>query len=120
MNIDTMHFKNLLEAELKTLEEELSTIGRKNLDNKGDWEPIESNANEGAAEEGDLAEGMEEFENNRGILYQLETRLNEVKLALENIENGKFGLCEVDGAEIELDRLEANPAASTCKAHMND
>ena len=63
---------------------------------------------------------MEEYQNNKAILNQLETRLNEVKSALEKIENDKYGICEVSGVPIEIDRLEANPAARTCKAHMND
>ena len=116
---NTEHFKKLLEKEQKTLEEELSAVGRKNPSNKNDWEATESDLNDGAAEEGDLAEGMEEFENNRGILNQLETGLNDVRSALAKIEAGKYGLCEVCGKEIEVDRLEANPAAKTCKTHMN-
>lgn len=118
--IDTKHFEDLLLSEQKKLEEELSTIGRKNPDNKEDWEPVESDTNNNAAEEGDLAEGMKEFENNRGILNQLETRLNEVKSALQKIKDGTYGVCEISGEPIEIDRLEANPAAKTCEAHMND
>lgn len=117
--MNTNHFKNLLETELTTLENELKTVGRKNPDANGDWEAVESDLNEGAVEEGDLAEGMEEYENNKAILNNLETRLNEVKSALNKIENGKYGICEVSGEMIETDRLEANPAARTCKAHMN-
>lgn len=120
MEIDTNHFKELLEKEKKTLESELLTVGRKNPSNKNDWEAVESDTNEGAAEEGDLAEGMEEFENNKAILSQLETSLNEVKSALEKMKTGKYGDCEVCQKQIEIDRLEANPAARTCKEHMNN
>ena len=120
MEIDTKHFKSVLETEVKTLESELATVGRKNPDSKGDWEAVEHEGNENASEDGDLAEGMEEYENNRAILAQLESRLLEVKSALEKIEKGNFGICETSGEPIELDRLEANPAARTCKKHMND
>jgi RNA polymerase-binding transcription factor DksA len=51
----------------------------------------------------------------------LEVRYNEIKSALKKIEEsapGAYGLCEVGGEQIEEDRLEANPAARTCKAHM--
>jgi RNA polymerase-binding transcription factor DksA len=118
--IDIKHFKNLLETELKTLESELETVGRKNPTNKEDWEAVEPDTNEGAAEEGDLAEGMEEYENNSAILNQLETRLNEVKSALEKIKDGRYGICDISDHQIEIDRLEANPAARTCKLHMKD
>ena len=39
--------------------------------------------------------------------------------ALERIEKGTYGICEVGNEEIEEDRLNANPAARTCKAHLN-
>jgi Tfp pilus assembly PilM family ATPase len=48
-----------------------------------------------------------------------EVGLQEVMTALTKIEEGTYGTCEVSGDEIETDRLEANPAARTCKAHMN-
>ena len=118
--IDTKHFKELLATDYTTLENELKTVGRKNPDNTGDWEAIEKDTDPEAAEEGDVAEGMEEYENNKGILETLETKLIEVKDALRKIEEGTYGICELGGEEIELDRLEANPSARTCKKHMNE
>ena len=49
----------------------------------------------------------------------LKVRYNDVKDALHKIETTGYGVCEVCGEKIEEDRLEANPAARTCKAHMN-
>jgi RNA polymerase-binding transcription factor DksA len=120
MKTDTGHFKELLEKELSVLENELKTVGRKNPDNKSDWEAVEGDVVTDTAEEGDVAEGIEQYESNSAILSQLEIRLNEVKKALEKIEGGDYGVCEVGGEEIEEDRLEANPAATKCKKHMND
>ncbi len=58
-------------------------------------------------------------ENNNGILSELEIRYNEIKKALEKINSGKgYGLCEVCNEPIDPARLEANPAATTCKKHM--
>ncbi len=115
--METKHFKELLEKELKTLEEELSTVGRKNPDQKGDWEATESEDID-PAEDAEVANSIETYENNRGILNQLEVRLNNVKKALIKIGEGTYGICEVCGNNIEEDRLEANPHAPTCKAHM--
>jgi RNA polymerase-binding transcription factor DksA len=117
MTLNTTHFKELLENELKTLETELGTVGRKNPDQKGDWEATEAEDID-PAEDAEVANSIEIYENNKGILNQLETRLNEVKSALKKIEDGTFGKCEVCGEAIEEDRLEANPSAKTCKAHM--
>ncbi len=116
--INTEHFKEMLSKECNLLESELRTLGRKNPDRAGDWEAIRKDDN-AKAEDGDVAEEIEEYEKNNAILGQLEIKLNDVKSALSKIEKGTFGLCEVCGEEIEEDRLEANPSAKTCKAHMN-
>ncbi len=116
--MNTTHFKELLENERERIEKELATVGKKNPDRAGDWEATETDENRDTAEEGDVAEGIENFETNTAVLYQLETRLAEVKKALGKIENGTYGICEVSGEPIEEDRLEANPAATTCKLHM--
>lgn len=114
---NTQHFKELLEKELSVLEAELSTVGRKNPDQKGDWEATEADDID-PAEDAEVASGIETYENNKGILSQLEAQLNNVKAALGRIEAGTYGKCEVCGEMIEEDRLEANPSATTCKAHM--
>lgn len=118
--INTEYFKEKLEAELKTVEAELETVGRKNPSNPLDWEAKEGETNTDTAEEAEVAEGIEEYENNSAILKQLEIRFNELKDALAKIDMGTYGICEISGLPIEEDRLEANPAARTCKAHMND
>ena len=38
--------------------------------------------------------------------------------ALKNLSKESFGRCEVCKKDIESDRLEVNPAASTCKKHL--
>lgn len=119
MTINIQNFKEKLSEELKNLENQLGTVGRKNPDNPSDWEATEGDVVTDTAEEGDVAEGIEQYQNNRAILNQLEIRLNDVKNALTKIESGKYGICEVGGEEIEEDRLEANPAATTCKMHMD-
>ncbi len=118
MTLDTQNFKDLLLKEVSTLESELSTLGRKNPDRKGDWEAVEAEDGNDA-EDGDTAEGLEQLQNNTGVLEQLEVRLKEVKSALDKIEKGNYGKCDACGGDIEEDRLGANPAAATCKAHMN-
>lgn len=119
MELDTKHFKDLLEKEVGILENELGAIGRKNPSNPADWEATETPADEESAEDGDVAENIEQYEYNSAELEQLEIQLKDVKNALVKIENGTYGVCEVGGEQIEPDRLEANPSAKTCKKHMN-
>ncbi len=117
--IDTTHFKILLEIEKEKIEKELATVGRKNPDHTGDWEAVEPEDGRDRADETEVADGIESYENNSAILSELEIRHAEIDTALEKIETGTYGICETGGEEIEEDRLEANPAAKTCKLHMD-
>ncbi len=116
--INTLHFKTLLETELATLEKELKSIGRKNPSNPADWEAKPDVMDTMPADSNDVADSIESYEENTGILKQLEIRWNEVKVALERIKTDSYGLCEVDKKPIETERLEANPAATSCVKHM--
>lgn len=118
MTIDIQYFKNLLETEKIKLESELGTVAHKNLRTPGDWEAVNDLEDGDRADEGEVALGIETLENNTAIVAQLETRLAEVVLALDTIEHGTYGICTVCDEPIEEDRLEANPAAATCKLHM--
>jgi DnaK suppressor protein len=40
--------------------------------------------------------------------------INKIKKALEKIEDGSFGFCEVCGEPIEFKRLEARPVTTHC------
>jgi DnaK suppressor protein len=118
--LDTTHFKKLLDAELEQLTTELSSVGRVNPANKNDWEAKSDDLNVDRADEGEVADSIESLDNNTGAVNKLEQRLNEVKRALAKIANGNYGLCEISNKPIEIERLEANPAARTCIEHMND
>jgi len=115
---DTAHYKKLLEEEKTKLESELASVGRRNPSNKADWEavPPETGAEPDPV---DSAEQKQEFDDNAGILSDLEIRLNDVQTALDRVEKGTYGICVISGEEIEEDRLDADPAAATCKAHLN-
>ncbi|MEK7514251.1 MAG: hypothetical protein AAB587_00290 [Patescibacteria group bacterium] len=115
--MDTTHFKNKLEEELAILEKELKSVGRRNPQNPADWE-AKPDSTERSADPTDSADTIEDFEENTAILKQLEIRFNEIKEALSRITDGTYGICEKGKEIIETDRLEANPAARTCKAHM--
>jgi DnaK suppressor protein len=111
-------YKTKLEEEKKLLEDELASIGQ--VDKTGDWKATpedETNIQE-VQDEADMAERSEDFEERSSKLDPLEDRLNDVKKALEKIENNNYGDCEICKEKIEEDRLEVNPAAKTCKGCM--
>lgn len=116
--IDQEHFKKKLLEEKASLEKELVQVGRRNPDNPSDWEPLPGSRDITQADENTLADGIEEFEENNAIVNTLETRYKDVRSGLDKIEKGVYGTCQTCGKEIEIDRLEANPAARTCKEHM--
>ena len=120
--MNTEHLKEKLEKELAEVDSELKNIGRRNPDvpSNGvtDWEAKPADFDTDTADESELGDRLEEYEENTAVLKNLEIRYNEIKVALHKIEDGKYGVCEVCGKEIEADRLEANPAAKTCKEHM--
>jgi DnaK suppressor protein len=119
MKIDTKKFEKLLSAELKALETDLKTVGQKSSNNPKDWEAVATDTDVNASDEADIADNIENYESNTAVLKQLEKKYNDVKLALEKIKKGTYGICEVSKAPIEIERLEANPAARTCIAEMN-
>jgi DnaK suppressor protein len=50
-----------------------------------------------------------------GRLRERERRLmNKILIALEKIESGTYGECEMCGEEIDVKRLEARPVAELC------
>lgn len=115
---DIAAFEKRLEEEEARLETELASIGRRNPANPADWEALPENTGQ-EADTSDTAEQIDGYETNTAILKELEARYNDVLAALGRIEKGTYGTCEQGGEEIEAERLNADPAARTCKAHLN-
>lgn len=118
-DIDMAFFRQKLEEELALVERELNEVGRKNPDNKLDWEAEPADFDTDSADYSETADKIEEYEGNTAILKDLEIRYNDIKNALAKIEDKKYGLCEICGEPIEKERLMANQAARTCKKHMS-
>lgn len=115
---DLQYFKDKLEKEKTLLEEELNSVGKVNPENPDDWSATSGDIETDSADDNEVADKFEELEENKVILNQLEPQLREVRSALERIESGTYGVCEISGEPIERDRLEANPSARTSMKHM--
>ena len=116
---DVSLHKEKIETELQELTEQLQALGIHNPEVSEDWiatpegtETSESDANVGA-------DRAEDWIEKNATVAQLETRYNNLQRALKKIASGTYGLCEIDGSPIEEDRLNANAAARTCKAHID-
>jgi RNA polymerase-binding transcription factor DksA len=95
----------------------MQAVGRKNPGVPGDYEPVSSQTG-AEPDEIDQADVIASFENNEGILRDLEARYDHVLAALDRIEEGTYGICSVSGEPIEKERLDADPAATTCTKHL--
>lgn len=120
MAVDTAKYKERLEQMLAELTEELKGLGIHNPDVPEDWLATPQGVDVAQADPNVGADRVEDWENRRATLAQLETRFNNLRRALKKIEDDSFGTCEISGEEIEEDRLDANPAARTCKEHINN
>jgi DnaK suppressor protein len=116
--MDLKNYKNLLENEKKLLEEELGGLGK--VDEDGDWEAMPDNelSSQEVQDEADIADKANDYEERSSKLNLLEKRLADINTSLSNIDSNSFGNCGICLKQIEIDRLDANPAAQTCKECM--
>jgi RNA polymerase-binding protein DksA len=105
-----------LMAEQAALEEELADHG-KPTEEEDTWDAISESEGE-EADPADAADNNEELGNNVALVSELQKRFKAVKAALRAMKDGTYGTCEECGEDIDLDRLDANPAARTCARHM--
>ncbi len=115
---DTTAYKNRLITERGSLEEELKSVAQPNPSNPEEWEAVQKDTSQ-EADPNDQADLLDQYQENRALTNVLNARYQEVVAALERIENNTYGICGVGGEEIEKERLEADPAASTCKKHLS-
>lgn len=116
--MNTAPYQAKLEEEKTRLEAQLLTVGRRNPENPNDWEALPQETGQ-ESDPNDAADLITHYEDNTAILKELEIRYNEVLAALARITDGTYGACSVSGEAIEEARLEADPAAKTCIAHVN-
>ncbi len=114
--IDTEIQKKNLQVEKDMLIAELSGLGI--LNTKTDvFTPTPENRD--VSDEEAQADIFEAFQVHASTGEILQERLMDVDSALEKIKMSLYGTCESCNGKIEEDRLMINPAAKTCKTHMN-
>ncbi|HLR76922.1 MAG TPA: TraR/DksA C4-type zinc finger protein [Balneolaceae bacterium] len=100
------HFKKLLKDEQEQtqqrLEEAKDSIERLS-ENKG------QEYSSSTHHIGDMGSKVEEKETEYKLIGRNEDKLNEIKAALDRIEQGTYGICEDTGKKIKKGRLEAKP-----------
>jgi DnaK suppressor protein len=118
--MDTAYFHKRLEEERGTLEDALNKLGVRNSSaDPNNWDVKRPDIDIMEADLNEAADLTEEIGIDSIVLDELETRHRNVSAALERMANNTYGACVVCGADIEHERLDANPAARTCKAHID-
>ena len=117
--LDKKKIKEKLEKERDTLLEEMRDMGKLNGET-GEWEATPEELDNPESDQNDMADRFEDFEARSSMIKVLEPRLNNILRALKGLNRESFGVCEVCKNDIEMTRLEANPAARTCKKHLNE
>ena len=117
--IDVTTYKERLTEDLRVITSELQELGIHNPQVKEDWIALPEDSDE-EADENLVADKAEEWLERTATLSALETSYNNIVRALQRIEEGTYGICEISGEEIEEERLDADPSARTCKAHMDE
>ena len=94
-----------LEREREILREKVQE-----LDSRGDDLDYDDNF-------ADSAQVAAEMGENRVLYDQLRRDLDDIEKALERMDAGTYGTCEVCGTDIGEDRLEVMPATRVCIEH---
>src|SRR3990167_4173291 len=117
--LDKKKIKDKLEKERDILLEELRDMGKLNPET-GEWEATPEELDFPESDQNDMADRFEDFEARSSMIKILEPRLNNILQALKRLNKESFGKCEVCKKDIEMKRLEVNPAARSCKQHLEN
>lgn len=114
-----LRFKSELEKQKKDLEDRYEANDQLGL-NDGHYHESVGELSSYDNHPGD--EGTELYEREKDIALSEHYRneLGNISKALEAIENGTYGKCEVCGKEIALQRLDALPTTTYCIQHTPD
>jgi RNA polymerase-binding transcription factor DksA len=111
--------RDTLEALLLQITSDLEAIATLNTET-GDWVASVDSSEQAEADENSEADAAEELSTRSATVVQLEGNYRNVKRALEKLDTGNYGQCEVCGTPIAVERLNILPSARTCAQHLDD
>ena len=111
--IDTEHFRKRLEDEKARLEHAVGFLER---DNSGSLADELGEVNDSSVDNhlADTATATYDRELEEGLEEGAQQTLDDVNAALQRIEDGTYGICDVCGKPIGAERLEAIPWTRLC------
>lgn len=105
------YFQNKLEKEQEEIQEQLSRSGVKKTENPNNFDPYLPQL---GVSDDDNAVEVENYLNGVAVQEMLEHRLEEIVEAIQKIKTNSYGICETCKNQIEMKKLEVNPAADYC------
>lgn len=108
-DLDIEHFRTLLLTERERYEAELEGIRSRSMDVEGS---LPDEGESGDEDTADLASAMMDKEIDLSVEDEIMDLLNAIDHALEKIEDGTYGICDISGEAIPKSRLELIPWAS--------
>ena len=109
-DLDLDKFRDLLEDE----QERLQGIERELVDNSRQAKESMEGFSENDDVPADIAAQASEREKDQVLSQNVQHMLNQIEFALERVDDGTYGICEMCGVEIPEERLERIPWVSTC------
>ena len=106
--------KNKLEERKKKLEQDLKKFAKKDPHIKDNWETKFPDFGVRTADPAEQTNQIEQYEATLPVEYALETKLKEIKQALNRIKKNIYGTCQKCGKRVTIKRLEAYHEASIC------
>lgn len=107
-DLDVSHYRDRLFEEMTKLEEERDYVRRSSSDMDGNL-PEDA---EGEEDTADLASSLMDKEMDMSVEEEIEETLMAIEHALEKIQDGTYGICDVSGEPIPKSRLELLPWSS--------
>ncbi len=107
-DLDMVHFRDRLFEEMTILEEEREYLRRSSSDMDGNL-PEDA---EGEEDTADLASSLMDKEMDMSVEEEIEERMTAIEHALEKMQDGTYGICDVSGEPIPKSRLELLPWSS--------
>ena len=101
--LQTGHDHKIIENLIKSMQEEKDRLLKKSLELRNDMTELST----GSSEDGDRAVKNDSFEEKRARLNKNNQKLEKIKYALKQFDEGGFGICTVCGEYISIKRLKA-------------
>lgn len=108
-DLDVEYFRNMLLQERERLEAERDTIRSSGLSTDG---ALPEEGEGGDEDTADLASAMMDKEMDLAVEEELEDLMAAIDHALQKIEDGSYGICDMSGEHIKKGRLELIPWAA--------